>query len=591
MKKIFTAFASLILLASMAQAQTMSDALTFGRSDYYGTARTLGMGNAVTAVGGDMGTIAVNPAGGAVSSFSQFTFSTGWSTAGSSSSYAPSYDSYNQSANYVGEFKDSKTRMTIPNVGINLYFETGNRHGVLGWNFGVMVNRSQTFTRMFSGASTDGSMEGHTSMTGALASQADGMPGNILGNNGKYDTNYAWNSIVAYDGGLINYNNDAGTYYGSAETKTKIGDDYSYEMRGWLDQRIGSTTIGSKNDIIVNYGVNVDNRLFLGATINCPIINYRFSEFYSEVAPQNSTDFPVTPEYINGDGKYVAGDPTYYLGSTYKYHYSASISGINAKIGAIWLPTDGLRIGAAIQTPTAYTVNEEWYVDVESQFQDSAQNGYGSTPTAETTYDFRAPYSANFGIAYTIGRAAMLSVDYELTDFSVMKFSETYIDGEYSYEDPFYRVNRLNKLFCGVAHSVRAGVEFRALPSISLRAGINYSTSPVRHYVDNEGYTVFASDYDNWFDDYESGKYHLQGKGTYASDNIFAVTFGAGYSSPGSFYCDLAFKRTTLPDNYYQPYSNYLSHTVDGKVYDIVSPSVRSKLSLFDAVFTFGWRF
>ena len=587
MKKILVSITSLVLMASAMSAQTMSDALTFGQNNYYGTARTLGMGNAVTAIGGDLGSISINPAGGAVSAFSQFTFSTGWNTASSTSSYASSYDTYNSGVAYTGGFDNKKTRMTIPNFGMNLYFDTGNRSGVLGWNFGFMVNRTQSFTQMVSASG----LEGHTSMTGALATFADGMPGNILGNDKKFDTNYSWNSICAYDGGLINYNADAGTYYGSAETKNLVGGQYSYEMLGWLRQNIGTTTLGSRNDIVMNYGVNVNDRLFLGISINCPIISYKYSEYYNETA-QDPADFPVTPEFfVPSSGKYEQGASTYYLGSTYQYNYVGDISGINAKVGLIWLPTDGLRIGAAIQTPTAYTVNEKWYIDVNSEFQDASQNASSGSPTAESSYDYRAPYSANFGVAYTLGRAGVLSVDYEITDFSIMKYSEQYTDGFYSYEDPFYRVNRLNELFCGVQHTLRAGAEFRVLPTFSLRAGVNLATSPERHYKDNEGYMVYAADYDNWFDDYESGKFVLDEKGRYSSDRLFSVSFGAGYSSPGSFYADIAFRRTSLPDAYYKAYSNYLNHTVGDTTYDIVSPSVRSKLSQFDAVLTFGWRF
>ena len=230
-------------------------------------------------------------------------------------------------------------------------------------------------------------------------------------------------------------------------------------------------------------------------------------------------------------------------------------------------------------------------MDVSADFQDAAQNASSSSPTAETTYDFRSPYSASFGVAYTLGRVGMLSVDYEITDFSVMKFSQQYDDGFYSYEDPYYRVNRLNQLFCGVQHTLRAGAEFRVLPSFSLRAGINLATNPERHYKDSEGYMVYAADYDNWFDDYESGKFVLDDKGRYLSDRLFSLSLGAGYSSPGSFYADFAIRRTSLPDAYYKAYSTYLNHKVGDTTYDIVSPSVKSKLSQFDAVFTFGWRF
>lgn len=586
MKKILISIASLMLFASLALSQTMADALTYSQTNYYGTARTLGMGNAVTAIGGDLGTIAINPAGGAVSYYSQFAFSSGWTTSRSSSAYAPSFDSYDGSANYTGGFDNAKTRMTIPNVGVNMCFETGNRTGVLSWNFGFLVNRNQTFTRIMSASG----LEGHTTMTGALATNANGMPGDILANKDKYDSRYPWNSIVAYDGGLINFNSDAGNYYGSAETKKLTGTQYNYEMLGWLKQNIGTTAVGSRNDMIINYGANIDDRLFIGASLNCPIIEYRYSEFYSETA-QDPADFPVTPEYWDSKtDAYVQGPATNYLSSTYKYDYAASISGVNLKLGFIWLPTDGLRIGAAFQTPTALTIEEQWYVDVSSEFKDASQNVKAYTPTAESEYNFRSPYSANFGLAYTIGRIGLFSVDYEIADFSVMKFSEPYVDATYSYEDPFYRVNRLNKLFCGVQHSLRAGVEFRVMPSLSLRAGINMATSPERYYVDNEGYIVYAADYDRWFNEYEAGTYTLETR-DYTHDRTSSWSLGAGYSSPGSFYADFAIRKTTLPNSYYSAYSNYLSHTVGGKVYDIVSPSVKSSYSLFDAVFTIGWRF
>ncbi|MFR8803614.1 MAG: hypothetical protein ACLVGR_03915 [Anaerovoracaceae bacterium] len=60
-KTIFTALLSLTAVA--AGAQTMYDGLTFSQNNYYGTARSIGMGNAMTAVGGDLGSIGINPAG------------------------------------------------------------------------------------------------------------------------------------------------------------------------------------------------------------------------------------------------------------------------------------------------------------------------------------------------------------------------------------------------------------------------------------------------------------------------------------------------------------------------------------------------
>ena len=69
-----TAIIVLFALAAVsAKAQTIYDALRFSERDYEGTARSVAMGNAFTALGGDLGSIGINPAGSAVAKHSQFT--------------------------------------------------------------------------------------------------------------------------------------------------------------------------------------------------------------------------------------------------------------------------------------------------------------------------------------------------------------------------------------------------------------------------------------------------------------------------------------------------------------------------------------
>ena len=62
MKRILAAV-FLSALALQAGAQDWSDALNYAENDYLGTARSVGMGNAMTAVGGDLGSLTFNPAG------------------------------------------------------------------------------------------------------------------------------------------------------------------------------------------------------------------------------------------------------------------------------------------------------------------------------------------------------------------------------------------------------------------------------------------------------------------------------------------------------------------------------------------------
>ena len=75
MKKLATTILLSAAAAVAANAQTSADALRYSTNNYYGTARTMAMGNAFTALGGDLGSLGINPAGSAVNSFSQVTIS------------------------------------------------------------------------------------------------------------------------------------------------------------------------------------------------------------------------------------------------------------------------------------------------------------------------------------------------------------------------------------------------------------------------------------------------------------------------------------------------------------------------------------
>ena len=56
----------LALCASGLFAQTAYDALMLSENSYEGTARSVAMGNAFTALGGDLGAVTINPAGSAM---------------------------------------------------------------------------------------------------------------------------------------------------------------------------------------------------------------------------------------------------------------------------------------------------------------------------------------------------------------------------------------------------------------------------------------------------------------------------------------------------------------------------------------------
>ena len=153
MKKTILAI-TLMLAALTAGAQTMYDALTFSQNNYYGTARSIGMGNAMTAVGGDLGSIGINPAGSAVYNYSQFTLSPNLTV----STMNASYSAYpvNGSDVYSNEQLRKLTRFSMPNVGATFNMQTGNDRGLVAVTYGFVVNGTNNYTnQMFASGRND----------------------------------------------------------------------------------------------------------------------------------------------------------------------------------------------------------------------------------------------------------------------------------------------------------------------------------------------------------------------------------------------------------------------------------------------------
>lgn len=554
MKRIITIILSAVLSAS-AFSQTVSDAVTFGQNDFIGTARSLALGNAVTAVGGDLGTIAVNPAGSAVARYSQFVFSPGWITSESASRFSSTGDEYGPSAN--SSFK----RFYLPNIGLTARFESEYEDDpVRSVTFAFVSNATQTFSNTIEAGGTNR----FTSINGYFADQA------------RYNPD-ARDPHLAYETYLINPDG-LGGYYAVTQNPLKESAG-TYALAGQLNQKYAVKSYGTKHDIAMNMGVNLHDNLFIGFTISVPIFEYHTSEFFGET-PVDPDMFPAKIDGINGN----------FLGSSYTYAYDSNASGISLGIGAIYVPVRGVRLGASFLSPTLFEVNEQWYSSMTHSH--SRTSSSLSSNTLENSYNFVSPLVLNLGAAFTIGQRLLLSADYSLTDYGSMSFSP--ISEDYYYED-YYEfhnylngVNRLTKLFCGASHALRAGAEFRMSPHFSIRGGVGGVSSPKRIYTDDEGYTVDADMYDRYFDEYESGQYRLITKSVDGGPAV-SWSFGLGYSSDDSFYADFAWRTTNLTESYYSPYGTY--YTTDGGKTYIPSPVVRSLRSLKDMVITFGWRF
>lgn len=527
MKK--TIISALLMSAAIcAGAQNMNDALTFSENNYEGTARSMALGNAMTALGGDLGSIGINPAGSAVSSFSQFTLTPSISMSAVTSSYSPDVFT-----DHYGAIESSKSHFSMPNFGLNFVWDTYRKHGLKSMAFGLVSNTTRNY---YSNMSSWGE-NANSSMFQSYAYDAYGYSPDLLN---SFSSSAPWDYAVAYQSGLISRVSGTDDYVGATEIVSGNADgSLDFRVPGVLEQSYDRFTSGIKRDIIMNYGMNFDDRFYLGFNLGMPSIEYALDEVYREN--------PVNPGEFSFD---YDDRGTVSLSEARKdYSYRASVTGIYAKVGLIWIPFNGLRIGAAYQTPTQFEIEERYQVSGKTTLTDDYYSA--QSPVGEYAYYLYAPARFNVGAAYTLGRSALVSVDYERANYGGMKFADIdYEDGS-SINGSFSQTNDYMRRNGAVQSILRAGIEFKPIQAFAIRGGYTQMSNSV---VDVKAATR-------------------------------SYAFGVGYSSPGSFFMDYVVRMTNHPDEYFSPYTDCLSDNGD------YTPEIRAAKSVFDVAVTFGFRF
>ena len=495
----------------------------------------------MTAVGGDLGSLTFNPAGSAVASYSQFTI-----TPGLSFSTVTAKGSLVDDAGYPNGFENSYRtrygRMNIPNFGVMMVYDTRNRSGLKRVSFGIVGNVTRDYTNRLRADGTNA----NTTLAGSLASQADGFSPEVLSGDFYAKNIPSWETMAGYQSGIFGQLN--GSYVGLTESLWDNGD---IRITDKIGQYYGLKRAGSKYDLLMNFGLDFNDRFYLGANLGLVTIDYRSDENRSEEAITGI-------DYGNGFQSLRMRSSIRDVGS-----------GVYLKVGFIARPTDGLRIGAAIQTPTLFDIREVY--QLEGQSVANNKEMVKSSPKDEWFYRLKSPFRANVGVAYTIAKMALLSADYEYTDYSGMKLSPSF-DEAYYYD--FSDQNLDIKDFAGAVHALRLGAEIKPAPQLALRVGYNLTTGAQYNTLSDSGQVVSLSD--------QERKEQIR----------TAVSFGIGYSSPGSFFMDAAVRFQYLPNEYFTPYWYYVRE--NGNLYtdaNVVTPEICSQSAVCNALLTLGWRF
>lgn len=552
-------------MALPAAAQSWDEARMFSENIYGGTARSIAMGNALTAVGGDPGSVGINPAGSSVAGYSQF-----FITPALSISATTSQGFGEEGMDPVGmgdRVMSGYTRMKLPNMGFILKMDTGHRHGLKRVSFGFMSNSTNDFTFRMNSA---GTYYGKDSYSGSLASLAQGYTtGQLVARTTDdwFIDGPAWEAMAGFMSGIFDREEISGKYLGI--TDMMVGG--KAEAVKPLYQKYGYQTRGYKHDIILNVSANFEDKFYIGANFGITTMSYYRQEYWEEM-PDDPSTFPKI--IYDGGAKQAT-----FNSLTAKRNYGVSGAGIYFKVGMLWRPFAGLRIGAAVQTPTLMDMTGRNAVYAETNLS-GIYFAPSQSPEDQWKYSLSLPFRWNAGLAYSFGSFAVLSVDYEMADYSHSRYNGR---SEGGYSNGIWKNE--NADICdalGIGHNVRAGFEFKPIEALAIRVGYNYLTGSQKNWL------VW-----NYTGDEAQLTIEPLTKEERAAQVTHAASFGVGYAW-GGFFADLAVRLRFQPTYYYIPYVHYTYATdYQNKHVDTQAevPSVTVASKGIDTVLTLGWRF
>ena len=538
MKNRYFLFATALMIAMSANAQETYENAKLVGEDLNGTARYVGMGGAMEALGADISTIGTNPAGLGLFRHSNLSVSGGLLMQSNGKEFA----------------NGNKTNASFDQIGGVYSTRTGAKSFL---NFGFNYHKGKNFDYILNAAnSLNGSSQNKQSFIKGLLGD-EGKGGFFIDRDPKTKANVGYSDLNkksnAYTFSQIDY-----LYYNTLIPTNNPVKPYDYD--GGNDYTFNRAHNGYIGNYDFSVSGNLNDRVYLGVTFGIKDVHYNAYSEYSE-------------NLVSGARASVADNR------------SITGSGFDVTAGIIVRPIESspFRIGAYVKTTTWYdltTSNTTSLIDYRN---------YGAANNSKyinNSYDYKiwTPWKFGFSLGHTIGSSLALGATYEYEDYS--RINTRINDGGYidywtgSYYDSSIADTQMNnhtrEVLKGVS-TLKLGVEYKPTTNLALRAGYNY-VSPM--YV-SDGQkdpglsslgTSYASatDYTNW-----------------KATNRF--TLGVGYQID-KFNIDLAYQYSSQSGDFY-PFSNVKNININSTTYNNIATGTKVKNDKSQLLLTLGYRF
>ena len=527
------------------------DAYTLSNAGLGGTARSISMGGAFGALGGDMSVISSNPAGLGIYRSSEVSGTFDFSIV-------------NTSSNWDGNNSNrSKIRFAPINFGFELYFPVASG-SIKNWNLGFSYNRLKTFNRKYSMIGS-GQPYSISEYIASLATNAfvdrdgnySGIPESDLiygKGNDPYDKSSLsghWLPILGYEAGMYGNMIEGGTdgVYQSAFGSAR-GNNWDVNKPNMSTLSVAEG--GSIDEYNIGFGMNVSDFLFLGTSISVTTIDYKYTSGYIETFSSGNSkeDNLFLRNWLNTEG-----------------------TAFSANLGAI-MNFNLFRLGVAYNSPRYYEMTD-FYDAYAGTYINSFTKPSMENCTPENSYseyEFQTPGKWIFSGSAIIGQSALLSFDYEIMNYSKMKyFGKDYDNDRYE-----YATNDMIREDYSLSHTFKVGTEIKINPQLAVRAGYLMQTSPMKEQLVNNDVEVFSAGTIPHF--------------TVTQKPTNYYTAGLGYRFTPNFYMDFAcvFRYNTAKA---YAFSSTPYNEPKYDIYPVYSNSAKLTTKTTRLIFTLGYKY
>ena len=297
-----------LFITTVIYAQIPEDVIRYSFFPQNGTARTLAIGGAMGSLGGDVTATFVNPAGLGNYKTGEFVFT-------------PGFFMNNNKTDFRGtDTKNNKTSGGIGPIGI-VYGASNRYNSTTSQAISLVVTQTANYNNRVNYKGLNNYSSYSEQWAEEVAKSGQSLD-EILNN-----PQYAYGASPALYTYLVDTFNMAGN------VQVKGLPEFILDGGQALMQENTIETSGGLYEVAFGYAMNKKDKFMWGFSVGIPLLNYSSTSTFSE-----------TDTSANASNRFK--------NFTYKDEYSTTGAGINARLGLIFKPTEFIRLGLAVHTPS-----------------------------------------------------------------------------------------------------------------------------------------------------------------------------------------------------------------------------------------------